>query len=127
MRRLNAKNLVLKKRGLTVVECLFAMVIMLVGLIGIAAMVPFAARQAADSYQIVHALSTGENALAVSNSNAVVTPTLNAPWQLLDDVYALNPSSTTGLPSLPYVAVGLVADTLANPPATFVSGSLYCS
>ncbi len=76
-----------RRNGITVVECLFAMTIMLIGLIGIAAMVPFAGRQASDSYRIVQALAAGENALAVFNSNAVSTPTLNAPWQLIEDAY----------------------------------------
>jgi len=69
--------------GLTVVECLFAMSIMLIGLVGIAAIVPFAGRQAADSYTIVQSLSAGENALAVFNSNAVSVPTISSPWQML--------------------------------------------
>ena len=85
--------------GLTVVECLFAMSIMLIGLVGIAAIVPFAGRQAADSYTIVQSLSAGENALAVFNSNAVSVPTISSPWQMLEDSYPVNPSSSTGLPS----------------------------
>jgi len=87
------------RAGLTVVECLFAMSIMLIGLVGIAAIVPFAGRQAADSYTIVQALSAGENAIAVFNSNAVSVPTISAPWQMLEDAYPVNPSSTTGLPN----------------------------
>lgn len=83
-----------RRDGLTVVECLFAMAIMLVGLIGIAAMVPFAGRQAADSYRIVQGLNTGENALAVFNSNGIVTPTLNAPWQLVEDAYPVGAAMT---------------------------------
>lgn len=86
-----------RRSGLTVVECLFAMAIMLIGLIGIAAMVPFAGRQASDSYRIVQALAAGENALAVFNSNAVSIPTLNVPWQLVDDSYPISPPAAIGL------------------------------
>jgi hypothetical protein len=71
--------------GLTVLECLFAMGIMLIGLTGIALMIPFAGRQAADSYSITHALASGENALAVFESNSVSAPSLTAPWQLVED------------------------------------------
>lgn len=40
------------RNALTVVEVLFALGIILVGLVGIAAMIPFAARQASESYSI---------------------------------------------------------------------------
>lgn len=86
----------IRHSGLTVIECLFAMAVMLIGLIGIAAMVPFAGRQASDSYRIVQGLSAGENALAVFNSNGVVTPTLNAPWQVVEDAYAVPTNLSPG-------------------------------
>lgn len=76
------------KLGLTVLEVMFAMVIVLTGLIGVAAMVPFAIRQAEDSYRINHALSAGENALAVFNSQSIVQPRLDAAWQFVDDEFA---------------------------------------
>ncbi len=95
-----------RRSGITVVECLFAMTIMLFGLIGIAAMIPFAGRQAADSYRIVQALAAGENALAVFNSNVVSIPTLNAPWQLVEDVYPINPPAALGLGTIPVSPVG---------------------
>ena len=87
---------VIRREGLTVVECLFAMTIMLIGLVGIAHMVPFAGRQASDSYRIVQGLNAGENALAVFNSNGIVTPTLNAPWQLVEDAYAVPTTLSVG-------------------------------
>ena len=73
--------------GLTVVEVLFAMVIILVGLIGIASIVPFAGRQAEDSYKITHGLAVGESALRVFTSQSIGQPRLNAPWQIVDDTY----------------------------------------
>ena len=73
------------RSGLTLAECLFAMAIMLVGLIGIAAMVPFAGRQAADSYSIVQSLAAGQNAIAVAKSSQVFRPSTTTPWQFIDD------------------------------------------
>jgi hypothetical protein len=71
--------------GLTLAECLFAMAIMLVGLIGIASMVPFAGRQAATSYSVVHSLSTGQNAIEIAKSGQVLRPRTNNPWLYIDD------------------------------------------
>lgn len=83
------------RSGLTVVECLFAMAIMLVGLIGIAAIVPFAGRQASDSYRIVQTLATGENAIEFANSNQVFRPSLSSPWQVIDDGAVVGDSAST--------------------------------
>ncbi|MEI7460499.1 MAG: hypothetical protein WCK15_13895 [Pirellula sp.] len=74
--------------GLTVIEVLFAMVIILVGLVGVAAMIPFAIRQAEDSYRITHGLAAGENALGVLKSQSVVQPRMDAPWQFVNDEWA---------------------------------------
>ena len=73
------------RHGLTLAECLFAMAIMLVGLIGIAAMVPFAGRQAADSYSIVQSLAAGQNTIAVARSSQVFRPSSITPWQYIND------------------------------------------
>ena len=72
--------------GLTVTEVLFAVGIVLVGLIGIATMVPFAARQANESYRITQAMATGTSAVEMSRSVAVARPTEERPWQIIDDV-----------------------------------------
>ena len=71
--------------GLTVLECLFAMGIMLIGLVGVASMVPFAGRQASDSYRSVQSLATGKNTIEFANSNQVFRPSLAAPWQVVND------------------------------------------
>ncbi len=71
--------------GLTVVEVLFAMVIVLVGLVGVAFMVPFAIRQAEDSYKITQGLAAGDNALGVFNSHSIVQPRMDAPWLFIGD------------------------------------------
>jgi hypothetical protein len=80
---------------------MFALAIILVGMIGIAAMIPFAGRQAASSYNIAHGIAAGDNAVAVFNSHSITSPTLNAPWQLVDDIYVspappFNPTDTMG-------------------------------
>ena len=63
------------------------MVIILVGLLGIAAIVPFVARQAEDSYKIAQALTTGESALDLLNSQSIVKPRLDAQWQFVKDEF----------------------------------------
>lgn len=83
----------LHKLGLTVVEVLFAMVIILVGLIGIAAMIPFAGRQAEESVKTTQALAAGESALAQFNSSSVLRPRNDAPW------FYISEQVTNGLPS----------------------------
>lgn len=77
--------------GLTVVEVLFAMVIILVGLIGVAAMIPFAGRQAEDSYKITQAGAAGESALGVFNSSSIVRPRMDSPWLFISDQGTRNP------------------------------------
>ncbi len=71
--------------GLTVVEVLFAMVIILVGMLGIAAMIPFAGRQAEESYKTTQALAAGESALSIFNSSSIVRPRMDAPWLFIAD------------------------------------------
>ncbi len=71
--------------GLTVVEVLFAMVIILIGLLGIAAMIPFAGRQAEDSYKTTQALAAGESVLGLFNSSSIVRPRMDAPWLFIAD------------------------------------------
>ena len=68
------------------------MVIILVGLLGIAAIVPFAARQAEDSYKIAQALTAGESALDLLNSQSIVKPRLDAQWQFVEDEFAVRDS-----------------------------------
>jgi hypothetical protein len=74
-----------RRNGLTVVECLFAMTIIIIGLFGMAFMVRFAGRQAADSYRITQALTNGENAVSFANSHQVFQPSVSQPWQLIND------------------------------------------
>jgi hypothetical protein len=74
-----------KRSGLTVIEVLFSLSIILVGLIGIAAMVPFAARQANDAYSTVQSVVAGDSAAAMAESQAIFKPTYEKPWQIIDD------------------------------------------
>ena len=50
--------------GLTLLEVIFAMVVILVGMVAVATLIPLAGRQAEDSYQITQGLAAGESALA---------------------------------------------------------------
>ena len=72
--------------GLTLLEVIFAMVVILVGLVAVGLLIPLAGRQAEDAYQITQGLAAGESALAVFNSESTVRPSLDAPWCLVDDV-----------------------------------------
>jgi hypothetical protein len=81
------------RHGLTVVECLFAMTIILVGMVGVAFIVRFAGRQAVDSYKITQGLAAGENAIAFSNSHQALQPSLSQPWQIVDDGTATTTNS----------------------------------
>lgn len=72
--------------GLTLLEVIFAMVVILVGLVAVGLLIPLAGRQAEDAYQITQGLAAGESALAVFNNDATVRPSLDAPWCLVDDV-----------------------------------------
>ena len=79
-----------KRDGVTVLEVLFAVGIILVGLVGIAAMVPFAARQASQSYKITHGLATASNTLASFKGDLMIKPSIDRPWVFVDDYYAKN-------------------------------------
>ena len=72
--------------GLTLLEVIFAMVVILVGMVAVATLIPLAGRQAEDSYQTTQGLAAGESALAVFNSTKIVQPSLESPWCVVDDI-----------------------------------------
>lgn len=72
--------------GLTMLEVIFSMVVILVGMVAVATLIPLAGRQADDSVKITQALAAGDSALAVFNSARIVQPSLESPWCLVDDV-----------------------------------------
>jgi hypothetical protein len=72
--------------GLTLLEVIFAMMVLLVGLVSVGLLIPLAGRQAADSYQITQGLAAGESAVALVNTGQVVQPTLESPWCMRNDV-----------------------------------------
>jgi len=74
------------RSGLTLLEVIFAMVVILVGLVSIAFLIPLAGREAEDSQQITQGLAAGESALAVFNTANIAQPTLESPWCLVDDI-----------------------------------------
>lgn len=75
-----------RRNGLTLLEVIFAMVVILVGMVSVGILIPLAGRQAADSYQTTQGLASGESALAVFNSTNIVQPSVESPWCLIDDV-----------------------------------------
>lgn len=83
VQRLQAERL---RNGLTMLEVIFSMVVILVGLVSVGLLIPLAGRQAADSYQITQGLVAGESAVAMINTALVAQPTLESPWCMRDDV-----------------------------------------
>ena len=110
---LSLRNHCLTRPGLTVVEVLFAMVIILGGLVGVAAMIPYAGRQAEESYKITQALAAGDSALAQFNSSSVLRPRSDAPW-----LYISEQGSRFATPSLNQFYVNEYNSRLL-PPFTF--------
>ena len=75
--------------GLTLLEVIFAMGIILFGLVGIGLLVPYAARQANESQTITFSLANGLSASAMTKSSSLLVPSEESPWQLVEDT---NPS-----------------------------------
>ncbi|MFN7796676.1 MAG: hypothetical protein ACK5Q3_14065, partial [Planctomycetota bacterium] len=81
-----ATKMINRRSGLTMLEVIFSMVVILVGLVSIAFLIPLAGRQAEDSQQITQGLAAGDSALALFNTANIAQPTLESPWCLIDDV-----------------------------------------
>ncbi len=73
------------RAGVTIVEVLFAMFVVLFGLVGLVVLLPLAGRQASDSYSMVHGSAAMENAAAVMVSSFQYLPTSEKPWWFADD------------------------------------------
>lgn len=78
-----------KSLGVTVVEVLFAMFVILFGLVGLAAIIPMAARQANDSYAMVHGAASMDNIVQELRGRGSIEPTQQQPWWVPND-YTLN-------------------------------------
>lgn len=74
------------RKGLTLLEVIFSMVVLLVGLVAIVFLIPLAGREAEDSQQITQGLAAGESALAMFSTKNVAQPTFESPWCLVDDI-----------------------------------------
>ncbi len=88
------------RAGLTMLEVIFAMMVILIGLVAVGLLIPLAGRQAADSYQITQGLAAGESAVAMTNTTNVAQPTLEAPWCLVDDNFVPPNTATVALSSM---------------------------
>lgn len=71
--------------GLTMLEVIFSMVVILVGLVSVGLLIPLAGRQAADSYQITQGLAAGESAVALLNTSEIIRPGVASPWCIRED------------------------------------------
>jgi Tfp pilus assembly protein PilV len=74
--------------GVTVVEVLFAMFVILFGLVGLAAIIPMAARQANDSYAMVHGAASMDNIVQELRGRGTIEPTQQQPWWMPNDYTA---------------------------------------
>lgn len=83
------------RNGLTLLEVIFSMVVLLVGLVAIVFLIPLAGREAEDSQQITQGLAAGESALALFNTANIAQPTLESPWCLVDDIGLVEHSVAT--------------------------------
>jgi hypothetical protein len=93
-----------KSLGVTVVEVLFAMFVILFGLVGLAAIIPMAARQANDSYAMVHGAASMDNIVQELRGRGTIEPTQQQPWWM--------PNDYTADPFLP--SAGNYANTLRS-------------
>ncbi len=83
------------RSGLTMLEVIFAMVVILVGMVAIGLLIPLAGREAEDSYQITQGLAAGDSALALFDTTNIAQPSLESPWCLVDDVGGAEHSVST--------------------------------
>lgn len=72
--------------GVTVVEVLFAMFVILFGLVGLAAIIPMAARQASDSYAMVQGSAAMQNTQAAARSQKGYLPSIEKQWWYANDL-----------------------------------------
>ena len=69
----------------TIMEVMFAIGIMMVGLVGIASLIPLAARQASDSRVLTQATSLSQNAYREFLARSMHAPSVERPWLLCED------------------------------------------
>ncbi len=74
-----------RRRGVSLVEVMFSVVIVMVGLLGVAALIPVAGRQATDSYVMTVAASEGQNWYRMLLARGLHVPRPNQPWLRADD------------------------------------------
>jgi type II secretory pathway pseudopilin PulG len=80
------------RRGTTLMEVLFAIGIVLVGLVGIAALIPLAGRQVVDSKTATLAASMAQNAYRSIEAANMHVPSTDRPWLIARD----DPTHATG-------------------------------
>jgi len=73
------------RSGVTVIEVLFAMFVVLFGLVALAGLLPLAGRQAGDSYAMTQGGAAMENAAAEFLSSEKFRPTAQRPWWFVND------------------------------------------
>lgn len=75
---------ILVRAGLTMLEVIFAMMVILIGMVAVGLLIPLAGRQAADSYQITQGLAIGESAARMLDETGGFQPSSERPWSVVD-------------------------------------------
>lgn len=101
------------RQGTTLMEVLFAIGIVLVGLVGIAALIPLAGRQVADSKTATLAASMAQNAYRSIEAANMHVPSTDRPWLIARD----DPNHPTGQQFTAYGSF----ESLINEEATWVA------
>ncbi|MFN6161486.1 MAG: hypothetical protein ACK5AC_03820 [Planctomycetota bacterium] len=99
------------RSGLTLLEVIFAMMVLLVGLVSVGLLIPLAGRQAADSYQITQGLAIGESAIRMMSEQHGFQPSRDRPWCVVD---AGNPLSMASFDEFS-VSAAVQLETELNP------------
>ena len=85
LRSMFAQSLALTRSGVTIVEVLFSMFVVLFGLVGLVVLLPLAGRRAADSYTLTQSNAAMQNIASELMSAKDLQPTPERGWWYSDD------------------------------------------
>ncbi len=114
----------LSRHGVTLMEVMFATGIVMIGLLGIASLLPIANRQANDSYIITYASAAGQNWYRVMLARKLHTPS-GQPWLIANDTTGIL-SPTNSMDNIAAVAPADVSPPFGNPPAVQAQRLGFC-
>ncbi len=74
-----------RRLGTTTLEVLFAIAVVMIGLVGIASLIPYANRQAAESYVTTKAATATQNLFHEVQARRLTAPSEAYPWMIAED------------------------------------------